>query len=166
MTPGQLPSIYGSLFFSLFPSIVETSKTAEHTKTIIDHILRKFLEEVIQSGVTEMGADQIWSWFIYCSQKGISFEIKFGISLSAKKITQIKLFSNNYSDAILVEQLRSIKFPDYTNYTIVNDAFQDFVTKFVSVANFAEPIRTLRINSNTKPWYWRLNCYWKLWQTL
>ena len=34
----------------------------------------------------------------------------------------------SYSDKTFVEQLRSIKQPDYTNYNCVNDAFQDFVT--------------------------------------
>ena len=29
----------------------------------------------------------------------------------------------NYSDENFVEQLRAIKFPDYSNYTSVNEAF-------------------------------------------
>ena len=40
----------------------------------------------------------------------------------------------NYSDKTFVEQLRAIRFPDYTNYTCVNDAYQDFVVADVVLA--------------------------------
>ena len=57
----------------------------------------------------------------------------------------------NYSDEIFVDKLRSIKFPDYSHHTIVNHAFQDFVTKFLSAVDSVSPIRPLRVKSNTKP---------------
>ena len=58
----------------------------------------------------------------------------------------------NYSKKTFVEELRLIKFPDYSNYTCVNDAYQDSVpTFFLSIIDFVAPIRTLRIKSNTKP---------------
>ena len=52
-----------------------------------------------------------------------------------------------------MEQLRSIKFPDYSNYTCVNDAYQDFVTNFLSVIDFLALVRALRVKSNTKSWF-------------
>ena len=59
----------------------------------------------------------------------------------------------NYSDETFVDKLRSIKFPDYSNHTCVNHAYQDFVTKFLSAVDSVLPIRTLRVKSNTKPWF-------------
>ena len=56
----------------------------------------------------------------------------------------------NYSDEIFVDKLRSIKFPEYSNHTCVNDAYQDFVTKFLSAVDSLSPVRTLRLKSNTK----------------
>ena len=56
----------------------------------------------------------------------------------------------NYSEGIFAEQLRTIKFLDYSNYTCVNNAYKDFVTKFLSVINFVAPIRTLRILTGKK----------------
>ena len=35
---------------------MEPTRTAEHTKTLIDHILTNSLEKVIQSGVIEIGS--------------------------------------------------------------------------------------------------------------
>ena len=57
----------------------------------------------------------------------------------------------NYSDKKFVEQLRVIKLPDYSNCNSVKGAYQDFVTKFLSVIDFVAPIRTLkRVKLNTK----------------
>ena len=56
----------------------------------------------------------------------------------------------NYSDKIFVEQLRAIKFPDCSNYTSVNNAYQE-ASKFLSAIGFVAPIRTLSVKSNTKP---------------
>ena len=35
-----------------------------------------------------------------------------------------------YSDEIFVEQVKGMKFPDYSNYTCVKDVYQDFVKSF------------------------------------
>ena len=59
----------------------------------------------------------------------------------------------NYSDIIFVDKLISIKFPDYSNHTCVNHAYQDFITKFLSAVDSVSPIRALRVKSNTKPWF-------------
>ena len=56
----------------------------------------------------------------------------------------------NYSDNYFVEKLGSIKFSDNSNHTWMNDACQNFVTKFLSAADSVLPIRTLRVKSNTK----------------
>ena len=52
-----------------------------------------------------------------------------------------------------VDKLRSIKFFGYSNHTCVSNAYQDFVTKFLSAVDSISPIRTLRVKSNTKPWF-------------
>ena len=36
----------------------------------------------------------------------------------------------------------------------MNKTYQEFVTKFLSVIDFVAPIRTLRVKSNTKPWFY------------
>ena len=49
-----------------------------------------------------------------------------------------------------MEQLRTIKFPGYSNYICVNDAYQDFVTKFLSVIDFVVLIGTLIVKYTAK----------------
>ena len=76
---------------------------------------------VIQSGVIEMGLPD--HELIYCSRKMSLLKLNehYEISINSMK---------NYSDDILVEKLRQIKFPDYSNHNCVNDVYQDFATKF------------------------------------
>ena len=47
----------------------------------------------------------------------------------------------NYLDEVFVDKLRSIYFFDYSNHTCVNDAYKDFVTKFLSAIDSISPIR-------------------------
>ena len=62
------------LFHFIHRIIVEPTRTNEHTKTVIDNILTKSPEKVIQSGVIEMGLYN--HEFIYCTRKTSLFEIK------------------------------------------------------------------------------------------
>ena len=52
-----------------------------------------------------------------------------------------------------MEKLESVKFSGYSNYTCVNDAYQDFGVKFLFVMDFVAQVRTLRAKYNTKPWF-------------
>ena len=52
-----------------------------------------------------------------------------------------------------MEKLETVKFSDYSNYTCVNDAYQDFGVKFLFVIDFVAQVRTLRAKYNTKPWF-------------
>ena len=71
----------------------------------------------------------------------------------------------NYLDEISMEKLRSIEFPDYSNHKWVNDAYQNFVSKFLQAVDSVAPDRIIRVKSNTNPWfdidvlYTIQNCY-------
>ena len=99
---------------------------------------------VVQSGVIETRLSD--HGLIFCSGK-MSF-------LKSNENYEISLMSmKNHSYEIFVEELISVKYPDYSNHTCVNDAYQDFATKSLSVVNFVVPIRTLRVKPNIKPWF-------------
>ena len=53
----------------------------------------------------------------------------------------------------LWNNLRAIKFPDYSKYTCVNDAYQDFVTQFLAVIDCVGPLRIFLVKYNTKTWF-------------
>ena len=129
---------------SLYQLPREPTRTTEHTKTLIDHILTNSPEKIIQSGVIEMGLSDHEP--IYCSIKTPLLKLNKHYEISFRSI-------KNYSDETFVDKLRSIKFPDYSNHSCVNHAYQDFVTKFLSAVGSVSPTRTLRVKFNTKPWF-------------
>ena len=83
---------------------------------------------------------------VYCSRKTSLLKTKEHCKISIRSM-------NNYSNEIFDEKLRSIKFPDYSNHTSVNDAYEDFIIRFLSAVNSVPLIRTLTVKSNTKPWF-------------
>ena len=123
-----------------------STRTTDRTKTLIDHILTNSAEKVIQSGVIEMGLPDQWAHLFY--KKNVAFETKWTL----RNIYKV-------NESYFVEQLKAIQFSDYSNYTCVNDAYQDFLTKFLSVIDFVAPIRTLRVKFNTKPCF-DIDVYW------
>ena len=56
--------------------------------------------------------------------------------------TKFHLGQGKITHKVYVDQLRSVKFPDYSNHTFVNDAYRDFVTTFLSLIE----IRTMPNN--------------------
>ena len=129
---------------SLHQLIAEPTRTTDRSKTPIDHILTNSAEKVIQSGVIEMVLSD--HGLIYCTRKTSLLKLNEHCKISIRSMKK-------YSNEIFVEQLTGKQFLDYSNYTCVNDSYQDFVTKFFSIIDFVAPITTLRVKSNTKPWF-------------
>ena len=58
-----------------------------------------------------------------------------------------------YSTEKVLEILREIIFPSYLTYTCVNDAYSDFIYRFVGAINFIAPSKKIRVKPNSKPWF-------------
>ena len=52
-----------------------------------------------------------------------------------------------------LEILREIVFLNYLTYTCVNDAYSDFIYRFVEAINFIAPSKKIRVKTNSKPWF-------------
>ena len=52
-----------------------------------------------------------------------------------------------------MEILREIVFPNYLTYTCVNDAYSDFIYRFVGAIIFTAPAKKIRVKANSKPWF-------------
>ena len=98
---------------SLHQLIMEPTRTTEHTKTLIDHILTNSPEKVIQSSVIEMGLSH--HELVHCSRKTSLLKLNENYEISIRSM-------KNYSDEIFVDKLRSIKFPNYSNHIFMNHA--------------------------------------------
>ena len=58
-----------------------------------------------------------------------------------------------YSAKKFLEIPREIVFPNYLTYTCVNDAYSDFIYRFVGAINFIAPSKKIRVKPNSKPWF-------------
>ena len=119
---------------SLHQLIIEPTITTGHAKTLTDHVLTNSPEKVIQSVVIEMRLSD--HELIYCSKKVSLIKLNERCEISFRSM-------KNYSDKIIMYKSRSIKFPDYSNHTYVNDAFEDIVTKFLYAIDPVSPFRNL-----------------------
>ena len=59
----------------------------------------------------------------------------------------------NYTQEILLEELRKINFPDYSIFSNVNIAYKDLVEKILSVVDKIAPFKVLRVKNNTQEWF-------------
>ena len=58
----------------------------------------------------------------------------------------------NYIKEKFLEFLRKYDFPDYTIFTCLNKAYQDFIFKLSEVIDLHCPSKKLRLNADSKPW--------------
>ena len=67
---------------------------------------------------------------------------------------QIRVRSlKNYTQEILLEELRKINLPDYSIFSNVNIAYKDLVEKILSVVDRIAPFKVLRVKNNTQQWF-------------
>ena len=97
---------------------------------LIDHILTNTPDKVSQSGVIDLGLPD--HDLIYCTRK---------TSLpKSHKHNEIFISSlKRYSAEKFLEITREIVFPSYLTYNCVNDAYSDFIYRFVEAINFIAP---------------------------
>ena len=129
---------------SLEQIIRRPSRVTDQTATLIDHILTNSSDKVSQSGVIDLGLSN--HDLIYCTRKTSM--------LISHKHNEIFVRSlKRYSAEKFLEILREIVFPNYLTYTCVNDAYSDFIYRFVEAINFIAPSKKIRVKANSKPWF-------------
>ena len=58
----------------------------------------------------------------------------------------------NYTKAKLLELLRKTDLPDYTTFTCLKKAYQDFIFKLREVIDLLCPSKKFRLKANSTPW--------------
>ena len=131
-------------FFGLKQLIKVPTRTTTSSSTIIDHILASYPERVTQCGVIDISLSD--HQLIYCTRK-IS-RIKRG---SHKQI-QFRSFKH-YTVDLFGQELSKLNFPNYQNYNEINEAYNDFIQKIMSVIDKVVPIKERRFKQNSQEWY-------------
>ena len=131
--------------YSLEQIITRPTRVTDQTATPIDYILtRTHQTNTTQSGVLDLSLSD--HDLIYCTRK---------ISLpKSHKDNEIFVHSlNRYSAENFLVILREIVFPNFVTYICLNDAYSDFIYRFVETINFIAPSKKIRVKANSKPWF-------------
>ena len=125
--------------------LIRTStRTSKGTSTLLDHILTNTEELVLQYGVVNVGLSD--HQMIYCTRKK-----------QREKLNQHRTFNTrtykNYTAEKFIDELNKIPFPDYLIFKDINEAFNDFSEKFVSLVNKIAPIKSFRVKGYTEDWF-------------
>ena len=128
------------IFFALKQLIKVPTKTTTSSYTIIDHILASYQERVTQCGVLDISLSD--HQLIYCTTK--IFKIKSSLHI------QIQFRSFKHYKVDLFEQdLSKLNFPNYQNYNEIDEAYNDFLQKIISVIDKVVPIKERRVKQNS-----------------
>ena len=127
---------------SLEQLITRPTRVTDQSATLIDYILTNSPDKVSQSGVIDLGLSD--HDLIYCTRKT-------SLPKSHKHNEIFVRSMKRYSSEKFLEILREIVFPNYLIYTCVNDAYSDFIYRFVGAINFIAPSKMIRVKANSKP---------------
>ncbi len=130
--------------FNLKQLIRTGTRTANGKSSLLDHILTNTGQLILQSGVINVGLSD--HQLIYCTRKK-----------HKEKLNQHRTFKarsyKNYTPENFVEELNKISFPNYLNFENINNAFNDFSKKLVSLVNKIVPLKSFRVKGFTEDWF-------------
>ena len=130
--------------FGLKQLIEVPTRVTCSSSTIIDHILASFPNRVSQQGVIDVGLSD--HQIIYCTRK-IS-RIKRG----THKQIRYRSLKNSSAD-IYEEALGRVDYPNYYNFTNINDTYSNFIQKVMGVIDLVAQIKLRRIKQNSQEWF-------------
>ena len=129
---------------SLEQIITRPTRVTDQSATLIDHIITNSPDKVSQSGFIDLGLSD--HDLIYCTRKT-------SLPKSHKHDEIFVRSMKRYPTEKFLEILREIVFPSYLTYTCVNDAYSDFIYRFIGAINFIAPSKRIRVKANSKPWF-------------
>ena len=67
---------------------------------------------------------------------------------------QIKFRSfKNYTADVFEQELSRLNFPNYRNFSDINEAYNDFVQKIMNVIDKVAPLKERRVKQNSQEWF-------------
>ena len=119
------------------------TRVNSNTATLKSHVLNNSSQKVSQCGAIELGITD--HDLVYCTRKTPSLKPNKHNEMSIRSI-------KNYTKAKLLELLRKTDLPDYTTFTCLKKAYQDFIFKLREVIDLLCPSKKFRLKANSTPW--------------
>ena len=77
---------------------------------------------------------------------------KYVVNPKSTKIYQNKVLTKLQSSSVPRQTLKK-KFPDYSNFKDMNDAYSDFTEKVTSVIDEIASLKEIRVKNNSQDWF-------------
>ncbi len=119
------------------------TRITENTSTLLDHILTNSTEKISQFGVLDIGLSD--HQIIFCTRKTKKMKTNTKTFI---KIRSLK----NYTKEIFLEKLSKINFPDYSNFTDVDEAYTNFLDKVTNIIDELAPFKEICVRNNSEEW--------------
>ena len=119
------------------------TRITEETSTLIDHIMTNSKEKIKQFGVLDVSLSDHQA--IYFTRKALKQK-----SSTHKYITIRSM--KNYSKPLWLDKLKSLQYPDYSNYDDVDTAYADFIEKTSTAISEIAPFKKLCVKASTSEW--------------
>ena len=120
------------------------TRITEKTSSLLDHILTNSHDKVSQFGVVNAGLSD--HQIIYCTRKVTKQKFK-----EHKDITIRSL--KNYSQEALVNSLTEQNFPNYSQFEDMDLAYQDFVSKTITIIDNLAPEKKVCVRGASQDWF-------------
>ena len=114
------------------------TRIAQCSLSLFDHVLTNSPNRVSQAGVVDVSLsdDQL----IYCTRKVTRARF------NKHKYIETRSLKNNSKDLYL-DELGKVNFPNYSNFSDVNDAYSDFIGEVISVIDKIAPVKEIRVKT-------------------
>jgi hypothetical protein len=120
------------------------TRVTENTSSLLDHILTNTYDKISEVGVIDAGLSD--HQITYCTRK--TMREKFN---DHKDITIRSL--KNYTQDAFVNSLLEVNYPNYFEFTDINVAYEDFISRTTSVIDKLAPEKKVCIKGNNLDWF-------------
>jgi len=131
--------------FNMTQLIKEATRVTENTESLIDHIYTTFPDKVTQSGVLHTGMSD--HSFIYAIMGK-----ETNTSVNGHQNYSINRNYKRFNDVYFKSDMCKVNWCSITTHNNIDDAVQDFESKFAEVANRHAPLRKKRVRHTISPW--------------
>ena len=119
------------------------TRVTDQTAKLIDHIHTTLSDKVNQSRIMDLDSDHD---LIYCTEKTSILKYHKHMRYPIGQWD-----THGYSAKKYLENLTKVAFPNYLTYTCRNDAYFNFIYRFVEAINFIAPVKKRLL------WKWTQN---------
>ena len=130
--------------FSLTQLIDSPTRITSTSSSVIDHVLTNSREKISNSGVIELALSD--HHLIFCTRKLKRQKFNCHKNIKCRSL-------ENYTVEKFIEELNSSNFQNYETFDNIDNAYSDFISRFMAAIDKVAPLREIRVKNRTQDWF-------------